>query len=72
MDQVLLATSIAAVTEFIKRASVSDWKGCAIIACATAIGLIAGAAGFDGLTVQAGLITALGIVGIHTIAQQVG
>jgi hypothetical protein len=72
MESVLLATSIAAVTEFLKRVTAKDVSGAVIIAAAAGLGLLAGAFGIDGLSAESGLIAGLGIAGIHTIAQQVG
>lgn len=72
MESVLLATAIAGVTEFVKRVNVKDWQGAVIIAVAALLGLLAGVLGIDGLTIENGVITGLGIVGIHTIARQIG
>lgn len=72
MQSVLLATSIAAVTEFLKRLNDHDYRGAVIIAVAALLGLLAGAFNLEGLTVVTGLVTGLGIAGVHTIAKQVG
>lgn len=72
MENVFLATSIAAVTEFLKRVNDKDYRGAIIIAVAAGIGALAGVLDIEGLTVTTGLIAGLGIVGVHTIATRVG
>ena len=72
MQNVLLATAIAAVTEFGKRIHDKDYRGALVIAAAALVGALAGFAHIQGLTVEAGLIAGLGVAGIHTIAKQVG
>jgi len=72
MENVLLATAIAAWTELVKRFQDKDWRGVAIILGAGIIGGLAGLAHLQGLTVEAGVIAGFGVAGIHTIAKQVG
>lgn len=72
MENVFLATSIAAITELLKRLNDKDYRGAIIIAVAAVLGLVAGLAHLYGLTWDIGLITGLGIAGVHTIIKQVG
>lgn len=72
MESVLLATSVAAVTEFLKRINDKEYRGALIIAVAGAIGAVAGLLSFQGLDLTTGVLTGLGVAGIHTIAKQVG
>lgn len=72
MQSLLLATAIAAVTEFLKRLNDKDYRGAIVIAVAGGLGVLAGALNIEGLTVVTGLVSGLGIAGVHTIAKQVG
>ena len=72
MENVLLATSIAAVTEFLKRMQAKDYQSAIIIVVAAALGLLTGIFHVDGLSILNGLLAGLGIAGIHTIAKQIG
>lgn len=72
MQQLFLATAIAAVTELLKRLNDKDYRGAVVIALAALLGVLAGAFNIEGLTVATGLISGLGIAGVHTIAKQVG
>lgn len=72
MESVLLATSVAAVTEFLKRLNDRDYRGALIIAVAGAVGFVAGLVSFQGLTTTTGVIMGLGIAGVHTIATRIG
>lgn len=72
MQQILLATSIAAVTEALKRLNDKDYRGAVIIAIAGGLGALFGAFSVEGLTIGTGIVTGLGIAGVHTIAKQVG
>jgi hypothetical protein len=72
MENVLLATAIAGVTELLKRIHDKDYRGAIVIALAAGIGALAGALNVQGLTVEVGVITGLGIAGIHTIATRIG
>lgn len=72
MFEVLVTTAIAAVTELYKRLQAKDWQGVATIAVAALVGALASLVPEVGMTAVEGLIAGLGVVGIHTIARQVG
>lgn len=72
MFETLVATSIAAVTELVKRAEQKDYRGVVVILTAAIIGGLASIFPEIPYTPIEGIIAGLGIVGIHTIARQVG
>lgn len=73
MFEILVATSIAAVTELCKRIALKDYYGATIIVVASVIGGVGSwAVPEAGYTVVQGVIAGLGVVGIHQIARQVG
>lgn len=67
-----LATSIAAVTEFLKRINDKDYRGAIVITVAALLGLVVGVFHVEGISIINGVIAGLGVSGIHTIAKQIG
>jgi len=73
MFEVLVATSVSAVTELLKRVQARDYYGIGVIVTAGVVGGL-GAWLLPELnyTIVQGVIAGLGVVGIHNIARQVG
>lgn len=73
MEDAFLALGVVSVTELLKRVKASDWEGVAVIVVAVLLGVFAGWQHVQGIAnIGDGVVLALGAVGIHTVARQVG
>lgn len=73
MTNAFIALAIVAVTELLKRIKASDWYGVAVIVAACVIGAVAGWQHIQGVAnIGDGVTIALGAVGLHSVARQIG
>lgn len=72
MENLLIATSIVAITELTVRLRKKDIAGVVTIISAPIIGALVGYANIQDMTVFTGILAGFNAVGIHAVAKQIG